>query len=56
MIFARVVPNLKRIGLLTDRDPAEVRRDSACWNSRALPDDGHIDWDELSKPLYDKSA
>jgi len=55
MIFARVVPNLKRIGLLTDAIRPKFE-ELGLLEFETLPDDGHIDWDELSKPLYDKSA
>ena len=55
MIFARVVPNLKRIGLLTDgiRPKFEAL---GLLEFEALPDDGLFDWESLSKPLYDKTA
>ncbi len=55
MIFARVVPNLKRIGLLTDGIRPKFE-ELGLLEFEALPDDGHIDWDELARPLYDKSA
>jgi len=53
MIFARVVPNLKRIGLLTDAIRPKFE-ELGLLEFETLPDDGHIDWDELSKPLYDE--
>jgi P-aminobenzoate N-oxygenase AurF len=55
LIFARVVPNLKRIGLLTDGIRPKFE-ELGLLEFESLPDDGHIDWDELSKPLYAKSA
>jgi hypothetical protein len=55
MIFARVVPNLKRIGLLTDAIRPKFE-ELGLLEFEALPDDGHIDWEELSKPLYEQSA
>ena len=55
LIFARVVPNLRRIGLLTER--IRPRFESlGLLGFESLPDDGHIDWEEMSKPLYRKSA
>jgi len=55
LIFARVVPNLRRIGLLTER--IRPRFESlGLLAFESLPDDGHIDWDEMSKPLYRQSA
>ena len=54
-LFARIVPNLKRIGLLTDAIRPKFE-ELGLLEFEALPDDGHIDWDELSKPLYEKSA
>ncbi|MCZ6869684.1 MAG: ferritin-like domain-containing protein [Gammaproteobacteria bacterium] len=52
LIFARVVPNLKRIGLLTD----EIRpkfEEIGLLEFESYPDDGPTDWDELSKPLFE---
>ena len=51
LVFSRVVPNLMRIGLLTDaiRPKFEELGSLAFEN---LPDDGTIDWVELSKPLH----
>jgi len=55
LIFARVVPNLKRIGLLTDAIRPQFEA-LGLLDFESLPDDGQIDWDELSKPLYQKTA
>jgi hypothetical protein len=55
MIFARVVPNLKRIGLLTDGIRPKFE-ELGLLEFEALPDDGLFDWDSLSKPLYEKTA
>ncbi len=52
LVFARVVPNLKRIGLLTDKIRPKFE-ELGLLDFEALPDDGVIDWAELSKPLYD---
>jgi hypothetical protein len=52
MIFARVVPNLKRIGLLTDAIRPKFEA-LGLLAFESLPDDGQLDWDELSKPLYE---
>lgn len=50
LIFARVVPNLKRIGLLTPgvRPKFEALGLLAF---ESLPDDALVDWDEMAKPL-----
>lgn len=55
LIFARVVPNLKRIGLLT----AGIRpkfEALGLLGFETLPDDGELDWEALSRPLYDKTS
>ena len=55
LMFMRVMPNLRRIGLLTER--IRPRFESlGLLAFQTLPDDGHIDWEELSKPLYRQSA
>ncbi len=55
LIFARVVPNLKRIGLLTDS--IRPKFDAlGLLDFESLPDDGMLDWEELSKPLYTETA
>jgi hypothetical protein len=49
-LFGRIMPNLKRIGLLTDKIAPK-------WDAlgvlelQDLPTDGNIDWEEMSKPL-----
>lgn len=55
-LFGRIMPNLKRIGLLTD----SVK---PMWDAlgvldlQDLPSDGRINWDEMSKPLvYEEVA
>lgn len=52
LVFARIIPNLKRIGLLTDKIRPRFE-ELGLLEFEALPDDGAMDWDELSKPLYD---
>ncbi len=52
LVFARIIPNLKRIGLLTES--IRPRFDElGLLAFETLPDDGAIDWAELSKPLYE---
>ena len=51
-MFARIIPNLKRIGLLTEK--IRPRFDElGLLAFETLPDDGAIDWEELSRPLYE---
>lgn len=53
LVFARIIPNLKRIGLLTEK--IRPRFDElGLLAFETLPDDGNIDWAELSRPLYDE--
>ena len=52
LVFARIVPNLKRIGLLTEKIRPRFE-ELGLLEFESLPDDGGIDWVELSKPLYD---
>ena len=51
LLFGRVIPNLKRIGLLTDR-VRPLYEQLGVLQFEALPHDGITDWDELSKPLF----
>ena len=52
LVFARIIPNLKRIGLLTEK--IRPRFDElGLLAFETLPDDGAIDWEELSRPLYE---
>jgi hypothetical protein len=53
LVFSRIVPNLKRIGLLTEKIRPRFE-ELGLLEFETLPDDGNIDWDELSKPLYEK--
>jgi hypothetical protein len=55
-LFGRIMPNLKRIGLLTDNV-------KPMWDAlgvldlQDLPSDARIDWDEMAKPLvYEEFA
>lgn len=50
LLFQRVVPNLKRIGLMTD----EIRpkfEELGILEFESLPDDGDIDWKAMERPL-----
>jgi hypothetical protein len=50
LVFSRIIPNLKRIGLLTEK--IRPRFDElGLLEYETMPDDGNIDWVELSKPL-----
>ena len=55
LLFTRIVPNLKRIGLLTDKVRPKFE-ELGILQFENLVDDGEIDWAELSKPLYEESA
>jgi len=58
LLFGRVIPNLKRIGLLTDK-VRPLYEQLGVLEFEALPHDGVTSWEELEKPLYqdmDKSA
>ncbi len=51
-LFSRIIPNLKRIGLLTDAVKPKFE-ELGMLDFAELPDDGDIDWAELSKPLFE---
>ncbi len=51
-LFSRVIPNLKRIGLLTD-SVRDKYQSLGILEFENMVDDGVIDWAELEKPLYD---
>jgi hypothetical protein len=53
LVFSRVVPNLKRIGLLTDAIRPEFEK-LGLLEFENLPDDGSIDWVDMSRPLYEE--
>jgi len=55
LLFTRVIPNLKRIGLLTDTVRPKFEA-LGILQFENLLDDGDIDWAELSRPLYDQTA
>ena len=55
LLFTRVIPNLKRIGLLTDTVRPKFES-LGILEFENLVDDGQIDWAELSRPLYGKTA
>ena len=54
-LFSRVMPNLSRIGLLTD-SVKEKFDDLGILEFASLPSDGDIDWADLSRPLFEESA
>ena len=55
LLFQRVIPNLRRIGLLTDKIRPKFE-ELGILEFENLPDDADIDWAELSKPLYTETA
>ena len=50
-LFTRIIPNLRRIGLLTD-NVRPMFEELGILEYENLVDDGEIDWAELNKPLY----
>lgn len=55
LLFSRIMPNLKRIGLLTP----SVRPQFEALGLLSYEDfvhDGEIDWDKLSRPLFDANV
>ena len=50
LLFSRVVPNLSRIGLLTD-SVRHKYEELGLLDYENAPDDWEINWDQLSKPL-----
>lgn len=50
LLFTRIVPNLKRIGLLTEQVRPKFEA-LGILQFEDLQDDGQIDWAELSRPL-----
>ena len=55
LLFTRIMPNLKRIGLLTDSVRPRFE-ELGILQFENLVDDGQIDWAELSKPLYGEAS
>lgn len=55
-LFGRIMPNLKRIGLLTD-NVKPLWEALGVLDLQDLPSDGAINWEQLSKPLvYEEVA
>lgn len=52
LLFTRIVPNLSRIGLLTD-NVRDKYKELGILQFENMVDDGEIDWADLEKPLYD---
>ena len=50
LLFSKIMPNLKRIGLLTEKT-IEKYEEMDILQFQDLEDHGNIDWDELSQPL-----
>ena len=50
LLFSKIMPNLKRIGLLTEKTQ-EKYEEMDLLQFQDLEDNGSIDWDELSQPL-----
>jgi hypothetical protein len=55
LLFTRIMPNLKRIGLLTETVRPKFE-ELGILQFENLVDDGEVDWAELSKPLYDEAS
>ncbi|MFP6824265.1 MAG: ferritin-like domain-containing protein [Pseudomonadales bacterium] len=55
MLYARIIPNLARIGLLTDQIRPKFE-EMGVLNFENLATDGDIDWRELEKPLVASAA
>lgn len=51
LLFTRVIPNLRRIGLLTDKIRPKFE-EIGILQYENFTDDGVLDWDSLTKPLY----
>lgn len=54
LLFTRIVPNLKRIGLLTEQVRPKFEA-LGILQFEALGNDGDVDWAALSEPLYEES-
>ena len=55
-LFGRIMPNLKRVGLLTD-NVKPMWEALGVLDLQDLPSDGAINWDEMAKPLvYEEIA
>ncbi len=53
-LFTRIIPNLRRIGLLTDK-VRPLFEELGILAYENMADDGDIDWAELQKPLYEEA-
>lgn len=54
-LYTRIMPNLKRIGLLTDRIRPKFE-EMGILDFEDLPSDGDIDWSALERPLYEEAV
>jgi hypothetical protein len=50
LLFQRVIPNLKRIGLMTDKIRPKFE-EMGILDYENLPDDGDINWSAMERPL-----
>jgi len=55
LLFQRVMPNLKRIGLLRDSVKGKFE-DLGILEYATAKSDADIDWADLSRPLFEESA
>lgn len=55
LLFTRIMPNLKRIGLLTESVRPKFKQ-LGILQFEDLGHDGEVDWAELSKPLYEDAS
>ena len=55
LLFSRVMPNLRRIGLLRD-SVKEKFEDLGILEYASAQSDAHIDWADLSRPLFEETA
>ena len=55
MLYARIIPNLSRIGLLTEKVRPKFE-EMGVLDFEKLADDGDIDWRELERPLDSAAA
>ena len=52
LLFTRIIPNLSRIGLITDSVKPKYE-ELGILEFETLTNDGEINWSEMSRPLYD---
>ena len=55
LLFSRIMPNLKRIGLLTENIRPQFEA-LGLLNYEDFDHDGEIDWDHLARPLFDSNV